>query len=159
MTEKNRGGRPSKFTLELAEKICERLAQGESLRSIGRDESMPADSTMRRWLVSDDAEFKEFQAQYARARDVGLDAMVDEILDIAHDGSNDWMKREGKEIVDHEHISRSRLRIDTLKWYASKLAPKRYGDRLSHEHSGANGQPLIPTINVTISSEEESARD
>ena len=75
-----------------------------------------------------------FFAQYARARDVGLDAMADELFDIADDGTNDWMERDGEGnpgyAVNGENVSRSRLRVDTRKWYLSKLAPKRYGEKL-----------------------------
>jgi hypothetical protein len=70
------------------------------------------------------------------ARDIALDRMFDELLKIADDGRNDWYEREGVRCVDHEHISRSKLRIDARKWYLSKLAPKRYGDWLELQHVG-----------------------
>lgn len=91
---------------------------------------MPHESTVRSWAVSD---YNGFYTQYARARDIGLDAMADEILDIADDGSNDWMAKNDPDnpgySLNGEHSSRSRLRVDTRKWYLSKLAPKRYGDK------------------------------
>lgn len=104
---------------------------------------MPAQSTVYLWLESK----PDFSEQYATSRDCGLDAMAEETLEIADDGTNDWMKRQNKDgstvdVVDSEHINRSRLRVDTRKWYLSKLAPKRYGERLQHEHSGPNGVPL-----------------
>jgi hypothetical protein len=60
--------------------------------------------------------------------------LADEIIDIADDGSNDWMERElesGKtiEVLNAEHVARSRLRVDARKWVAAKLKPKKYGDK------------------------------
>ncbi|MER1940494.1 hypothetical protein ABS755_07270 [Castellaniella sp. FW104-16D08] len=136
-------GRRSAYTTELAAKICERLAAGESLRSICRDDDMPADSTVRLW-VADDVE--GFSAQYARARDTGLDTMADSMLDIADDGSNDWVESNDPDNpgyrLNGENVQRSKLRVDARKWYLSKLAPKKYGDKTSMELTGADGGPL-----------------
>lgn len=107
------------------------------------DDDMPSQDTIYRWVLNN----PEFSERYAEARDIGLDIMADDLLDIADDGSNDWTERfdrDGNSIgwkVNGEAILRSRLRVDTRKWYLSKLAPKRYGDRI--EHVGANGLPLI----------------
>ena len=137
---KRRQDRPTGYTAELAEAICERLANGESLRAICRDATMPAESTVRGWARYDR---EGFSTQYARARDIGLDAMADELLAIADDGSNDTYKTDdGKVIVDHDHIQRSRLRVDTRKWILSKMAPKRYGDRQHLEMAGTDGEPI-----------------
>lgn len=123
-------GRPSTYTQAIADEICERLAKGETLRSVCRTDHMPDESTVRGWLVSN---MGDFFPQYTRARDSGLDAMADELFDISDDGSNDYMDKmlnngEIIEVVNAEHIQRSRLRVETRKWYLSKLAPKRYGD-------------------------------
>ena len=126
---KSRPGRPSKYSQKVADAICQRLATGETLRSICRDPAMPQEATVRKWALEDR---EGFYAQYARARDLGLDAMADELFDIADDGTNDWMERHGSEgyVLNGENVSRSRLRVDTRKWYLSKLAPKRYGEKL-----------------------------
>lgn len=126
--DKRPKGRPSKFTDDLAKQICLRLSMGETLRRICRDDGMPAESTVRQWALDD---VQGFYAQYVRARDIGLDAMADEILDIADDGENDYVERERKDgskftAIDREHVQRSSLRVDTRKWYLSKMAPKRY---------------------------------
>jgi hypothetical protein len=132
-------GRPSTFTEEIGLSICERIADGQSLRSICRLLDMPAQSTVFKWL----SENTKFSEQYAHARDAQADTLSDELLDIADDGSNDWMDRlNGKgevigQMVDNEAINRSRLRVDTRKWIASKLKPKKYGDKIDHEHSGS----------------------
>lgn len=130
-------GRPSSYTPEVAEEILRRLSEGESLRSICRDDHLPAESTVRLWAVDD---IHGFSAQYARARDVGLDAVADELLEISDDATNDWMERNGSDsegwAVNGEALGRSRLRVDTRKWLLSKMAPKKYGDRVALDHSG-----------------------
>lgn len=118
------------YTDQMALIICERLANGESLKSICEDENMPARSTVFKWL----AENKIFSDMYARAREEQADAIFDEILEIADDGRNDWMERRGEEdagwVTNGENIQRARLRIDARKWMAGKLRPKKYGEKL-----------------------------
>jgi hypothetical protein len=96
---------------------------------------------------------KDFREQYARARDAQADTLADEIIDIADDGSNDWMERElesGKtiEVVNAEHISRSKLRVDARKWVAAKLKPKKYGDKTLLGSDPEN--PLPPGFIVSL---------
>lgn len=147
-------GRPSDYSPELANAICLRLADGESLRSICRSEEMPDKSTVFRWLDVHPV----FCDQYARAREAQADALADEILEIADDARNDWMQRNHEDdpgwVANGEHVQRSRLRIDTRKWIASKLKPKKYGERLSTELTGPDGGPvqIQPVINVTVGS-------
>lgn len=165
---KNLGGRPSKYSDELRKKICSRLATGESLRRICRDKDIPNRSTIHRWIIENIGEVKEgdtvvaegFYDHYTRARDIGLDEMADEILDISDDGSNDWMDKEldnGRiiTVVDKEHIARSRLRTENRKWYLSKLAPKRYGNErtIRHQQLDADGEatdPLKTEVNINM---------
>jgi hypothetical protein len=128
-------GRPSSFTQEIADKICEGIAEGMSLRSLCDAEDMPNKATVFRWLA--DEERKGFRDQYARARETQADALFDEILQIADDGANDSYKDdEGRVKVDQDVIARSRLRVDARKWMAGKLRPKVYGDKIQTEHSG-----------------------
>lgn len=147
-TKSRRRGRPSRYSQGVAEEICRRLATGESLRSICRDEAFPSEAAVRGWVVDD---HEGFAAQYAGARDIGLDVMADEILEISDDGSNDWMERQTKEgeplgwQLNGEHVQRSRLRVDTRKWILSKLAPKKYGDRLDLKHGG-NALPAVTYV-------------
>ncbi len=137
-------GRPSIFSQEIADKICQRLANGESLRGICRDEEMPGTTTVFNWLAGSDQSFSAFRDQYTRAREIQADALVDEILEISDDGSNDWMAREGKDgepswALNGEHVQRSRLRVDSRKWFASKVLPKKYGDKVDLNHGGSLG--------------------
>jgi len=144
-------GRPTRFTKAIADKICERLANGETLRAICRDEGMPRESTVRAWALND---LNGFYAQYTRARDLGLDALSDETLELAdivregvkvkqyscprcqgtgEEKSGECPKCGGsgglKEVVSGDMVERARLQVETRKWYLSKLAPKRYGER------------------------------
>lgn len=131
-------GRPSTYTKAVGDAICKRLAQGESLRSICRDADMPDRTTVQDWVLKDSP--AGFALQYTQARDLGLDEIADECQEIVDDGSNDWMEKhhEGHTayVVNGEALGRSRLRFDHRRWYLSKLAPKRYGDRTSVELSG-----------------------
>ena len=138
--EKNKGGRPEIYTKKLADSICALLAKGESLRAVCRREGMPNRATVTNWLITD----KEgFFSQYTRARDIGLDEMADELFDIADDSTRDtFVDDNGNERTNSEVVARSRLRVDTRKWYLSKLAPKKYGDRITQEVVGEGGGPV-----------------
>src|SRR5260370_2842775 len=89
--------------------------------------------------------FRDFRDQYARAREEQADKLFREIIEIADDASGDYVTTsDGKTIVDHEHIQRSRLRVDARKWAAARLAPKKYGDRVEHDHKGGlKFQPAV----------------
>ncbi len=127
--KKTKKGRPSLYTEALAAKICRRLAEGETLRSICRDDAMPGKTTVLRWLS--DKKNGDFRDQYAHARELQADSLFDEALEIADATSGDWITdKDGKKVLDHEHVQRSRLRVDTRKWAAGKMDPKRYGDKL-----------------------------
>lgn len=146
-------GRPSVYSEELADEICERIADGESLRSVCRDDDMPAKTTVFRWLATND----RFQDHYIKAKQAYAEGMADEMLDIADDGTNDWMEKhsdEGENIgwrENGEAIRRSALRIDTRKWVAARLLPKKYGDKVQTEHTGANGGAIeiVETQNIS----------
>lgn len=115
--------RPQEFSQKLADDICERLADGESLRSICEDKSMPTRATVFRWLAASPA----FQSQYAHAREDQTETLVDEMLRIADDKSLDPKDR--------------RVRIDTRKWLAGKMKPKKYGDKTVLSNDPENPLP------------------
>lgn len=141
-------GRPSDYSFETAADICSRLAAGEALSKICRDERMPALSTIYVWM----SKHPEFAEMYARAREDQADTLADEILEIADDGRNDTYEDEdGRRITDWEIVNRSKLRVDARKWIAAKLKPKKYGDKVSAEHSGAvqfslNAPWMLPAV-------------
>lgn len=119
------------FTQSIVDAICERLADGESLRSICRDPLMPCKASVFNKLVKD----KEFLLRYNLAREAQADSLVDDMLGIADDATNDYAvdPETGLKRVDKDHITRSRLRVDTRKWIAAKMKPKKYGDRQTIE--------------------------
>lgn len=140
-------GRPSIYTKALGELICARIAEGDSLRTIVKDKEMPSASSIIRWLL--DETKKEFWTQYEKARNVQAELMFEELLDIADDGTNDWVERERQDgstytVVDTEVIGRSRLRVDTRKWYLSKVLPKKFGEK--QIFSGPNDGPIVVTV-------------
>ncbi len=131
------GGRPSTYSEDTANLICARLAAGEPLTKICKDADMPDVVTVYRWRMA----HPEFSNAYACAREDQADTLASEIIEISDDGSRDYSTDEdGVERVDHDHIQRSKLRVDARKWYASKLAPKKYSDRT--EITGAAGGPV-----------------
>lgn len=122
------GGRPSDYTPAIADEICTRLANGESLRAICRsDDAFPDESTVRQWVIDDR---EGFYPQYTRAREIGLDCRADALIEDA------------KQAKD---AALGRLAFDADRWYLSKLAPKRYGDKLQQEVSGPDGGALTVT--------------
>jgi len=134
-------GRPSIYTPELARSICLRIAAGESVRSISRDENMPAESTIRSWAVDD---IEGFNAQYTRAIQIRAVGWAEEIIEISDDGSQDTYidPATGQERTNHEIVARSRLRTDNRKWMLSKVLPKVYGDKLDVNHGVQPENPL-----------------
>lgn len=137
-------GRPSKYSDKLAIEICLRLAEGEALRHICEDERMPAASTVCGWVVDNVEGFSE---RYARSKRMAAFMMVEDAKAIADDGRNDTCTdydAEGKAIekIDYDHIKRSCLRVDFYKWYVTKILPRVFGDKISHEVAGKDGGPL-----------------
>ncbi|WP_338688933.1 terminase small subunit protein [Bradyrhizobium sp. 26S5] len=131
--------RPSDYSLQLAALICDRMAEGESLRTICKDEDMPARSTVFLWLAA----HKEFSDLYARAVEARAHLLAEEILEISDDGRNDtYRDDDGNVMTDHDVIARSRLRVDSRKWLAARLAPRKYGDKITQEVTGADGGPI-----------------
>lgn len=128
MTER---GRPCLYTPEIAESLCTRLAQGESLRAICRDPDMPHESTVRSWALNLKGDYTEFATQYAMARRIGFESMADDLIEIADDSEQDMIETESGPRMNSEFVARSRIRIDTRKWMLSKVLPKIYGDKLT----------------------------
>ncbi|MBX0290972.1 hypothetical protein K3G63_11010 [Hymenobacter sp. HSC-4F20] len=153
----NTPGPETKLTPDLAQRICLLLMEGVSLRRICQMEGMPAKGTVMVWLAKDDAEggpYATFQDQYARARRVQAETLVDEIIDIADNrtvedvaAESDTISTEKGDFPNKEWMQRSALRIDARKWYASKVLPKKYGEKLAL--TDGDGKPLpVPEIRV-----------
>lgn len=115
------------YTEEMGTLICERIADGESLRAICSDESMPSRTTVRNWLIENGV----FASQYARAREEQAEAFAAQIVEIADDEATPADSR--------------RIKVDARKWIASKLRPRVYGDRTTTELTGAVVVKLSPS--------------
>lgn len=122
-------GRPTTYQAATAELICARLADGETLTSVCKTPGMPARQTVHMWRMRIPA----FDARYARAREIGMEAMSDDVLAIADDDTLDILK-DGT--VNNANVQRARLMVDTRKFLMGKLAPHVYGERIEHKHSG-----------------------
>lgn len=150
-------GRPSDFTQEIADTICERIADGESLRAICSEDEMPCKSSVFKWLSL----HEDFADQYARAREAQADSLFDDILTIADTpmiGEKTKTTDDGKvEVTTGDMIEHRKLRVDARKWMAGKLKPKKYGDKITQEVTGADGAALIPIINLTGRAEPSSS--
>lgn len=135
-TPPKKNGRPTIFTPEIGDLICERLSEGESMRTICKADDMPAARTVYYWLRNN----PDFLAQYNIAKEESADALIEEMLDIADDGTNDYMTiTKGNyeyNVENREVTNRSKLRVDTRKWIASKLKPKKYGEKVDVTSDG-----------------------
>ncbi|MTW19389.1 terminase small subunit protein [Rhodoplanes serenus] len=133
--------RPSDFSAEIADAICERLIDGLSLRTICAASDMPDIRTVMRWLAAHD----KFRHQYARAREIQADRMAEEILDIADttiEGERREETEDGVKVVREDMLGHRRLQVDTRKWLMARMAPKKYGDKVVSEITGADGGPV-----------------
>jgi hypothetical protein len=131
-------GRPSIFSQELADAIFAEIGEGRGLSDICRDAGMPNRTTVYRWLAEDEA----FRRQYAVACEMRAEHMGDQILDIAANGAP-------------EDTQRARLMIDARKWMMSKLAPKKYGEKIVNEHAGPDGGGI--PVKVTTDTDRAKA--
>lgn len=127
-SDKSLAGRPGEYTQEVADAICECLALGMSLRKICEAEGMPTKTTVFNWL----SVYPLFVDQYRLARELQAETHADDIIDIADAATDSGL---------------AKVRIDARKWHASKLAPKKYGDRVALDHEGEIGLKVSKTTN------------
>lgn len=135
---------------ELFKTICFKIAEGKSVREILKEDDMPSRDTFYKWLIDD----TELSDQYARACEIRAEGVFEEILDIADDGTNDYMtiKKGDMEynVEDREVTSRSKLRVEARKWWLSKVSPKKYGERIDVTSKGEQIQSAPTSITVDI---------
>jgi len=124
-------GRPSEYNQEIAIAICERLSDGESLRSVCRDESMPALSTVFKWIGNNPI----FAEQYTRATLARADAKFEEL---------DAVSEEAAMAESAVTVAGLRLKADNIKWQLARMNSKKYGDKM--QHAGEDGGPLVVNI-------------
>lgn len=140
-------GRPSKFSTEIADEIVNRIATGEPLRQICRDEHMPQWRTVYEWQKAN----KEFYARIADARELGEEAIAQECFEIADNATNDWMEKQGKDgaelyQLNGEHIQRSKLRIETRLKLLAKWNPRKWGEKVDLNHGVQPENPLASML-------------
>ncbi len=144
-------GRPTLYSDDLAQAICDQMAEGMSVREIGRRGGMPEARTIHRWVCEPGHPFCQ---RYNEARKLQAQAWADECLEISDEGRNDWIERRTKDgetsvILDREHVSRSNLRVETRKWLLGKLHPGMFADRTGV--MGPDGNLVDPTKrNITV---------
>jgi len=146
---KNKGGRPTKYSPELVDTICNRLASGEGLRSICRDDDMPSQTIVYQWLNR----HPEFLERYTRAREEQAETHADEIVAIADETPETVpvYDKDGNVIdikLDSAYIAWQKQRIDARKWNAAKQRPKKYGDRVTH--GGDDDNPVVVEHNLNV---------
>jgi hypothetical protein len=132
-------GRPSKYTPELVEEICERISKGEPLRQICRDEHMPHWTAVYDWMRKQES----FAIRIADARELGEEAIAQECLEIANSplmGEETTIKDNGGiETKRSDMLGHRKLQIETRLKLLAKWNPKKWGDRQHVEHSGKLG--------------------
>lgn len=115
----------STYTTEIADKICERIAEGEPLRAICRDEGMPAWRTVYDWINK----FPEFAARIARARELGFDAIAEDTIEMIDEAPERCDTQFGDK-VDPGYVQWQKNRVEQRLKLLAKWAPKKYGDKL-----------------------------
>lgn len=162
-------GRPTKYSKALSTRICARLAIGHSMRKISQDDKYPSMETMFRWLRI----YPEFRDQYEIAKQESADSYADEIVDIADEEALSDLIIDGIPVLDPETdkpyrivtstgVQHARLRVDARKWVASKLKPKKYGDKVEQTHVGRDGKDLnwtVEFVNADLNKKDEGEND
>jgi hypothetical protein len=138
----------------ILEPLLAAIADGQTLRGYCKEkrdqgafdaELHPAASTIRLWVVKDSP--AGIAERYARAREAQAESWADDILELADDGRKDtFLDDKGNERVDHDHINRSKLRVDTRKWLMAKLHPRTYGEKVDVTSGGEK----VPAVGVLL---------
>lgn len=140
MTTKPQLGRPTLFTDELALEICERIANGRSLRSVCLDKDMPNVATVMRWIDKN----SDFCEQYRRACEDRETTHFEEMLTIADEV-----------LPETAEVARAKLRIDTRKWVLARMNPKKYGDKQKDEDFNVKAIDLVAELMKELSDKGE----
>ena len=130
-------GRPTQYSIEWAERFCDLIAEGRSVAVICAGPDMPSQQSVYTWLKQDE----DFLERYAR--EAQADKYFQEIIEIA-------------DAATPETVNVARLRVDSRKFTVARLAPKKYGDHISHDVKGGgfNFQPQI-LISCSSAGEDE----
>ncbi|CAE6713029.1 hypothetical protein R75461_01148 [Paraburkholderia nemoris] len=130
------------FSQGLFDGICKRIALGGSLRSICAEDGMPDRATFNGWRKLTDA----LQTQYDQACKDREDHYFEQIVDIADEcrvGIKKTTKANGDvETVEIDMVERAKVQIDARKWVLARMNRKKFGDRVTNEHVGEDGNPI-----------------
>jgi hypothetical protein len=145
-TEVTKMGRPSTYSDKVANDICIRIALGESLRKLCMEEGMPAQSSVYEWLLR----YPDFSEKYARARELQAETQFDELVDIVDQPPElSYVTDKNGELIevkfDSSYIAWMKLRVDTRKWTAARMAPKKYGE---HKQAEEKSDPTVIDVSV-----------
>ena len=145
-----RDGRPVEYTEAIADEVCLRLTEGEPLVRICKSSHLPDVSTIYRWLIR----FPLFCEMYTRAREEQADTNADEIIAIADEDPKftEYKDKDGNVVdikIDSAYVAYQKQRIESRKWTAAKLKPRKYGERIAME--GVDGGALIGTVDLSTS--------
>lgn len=102
------------------------------------------------WLADDNKQ--SFRIKYTRAREVQADFHAEQIIEIADELTVE-AKYNGEDVtldISSTAVARNKLRVEARKWYAAKLAPKKYGEKVTNEHTGTDGAPISHSLSVTF---------
>lgn len=126
-------GRPSSYSDDIAERIVERLMEGEALLQIVQDEGMPSRTTVYRWTEQNAA----FRDNIARARQWQAWSLHEQGVVLAQKAS-----------TDPDLAPALRVQLDAIKWATAKLAPKHFGDKIDLNHGGQEGNPFRAVLDL-----------
>lgn len=126
-------GRPSSYSVEIADKICERMIEGETIAEICRDESMPSRRTVYDWQDA----HPEFRTRCARAREGMADDFEARMQSVTEKVEAGTLPPDAARVI-----------VSNLQWRAAKAAPKTFGDAVNLKHSDPDGGP-VAVSNVT----------
>ena len=117
-------GRPTAYTDKLAQEICVRILEGQSLSKVCKSDDMPARSSVNKWL-SENTNFSDNYVRACRIRRENRFEDLDEVVDTTED------------------VQRARLKVDVIKWQLSKEEPKKYGDKMQVDNTHRIVQPIL----------------
>jgi len=148
-------GAPTLKTTELLDAIFAGISLGRSARAMCVEVGI-SQRVLWNWLASDE----QLMRQYLRAKELCVDAYAEEIIEISDDGARDtFIDEKGREVTNREVIARAQLRIDARKWYAARLAPKKYGDKPLVTPEGSDAKrPAALSVEVTFINTAESGK-
>lgn len=128
------------YSEQIAAVLCDRIADGASLRSVCRSDDMPSRKAVFLWL----AKYPDFALRYSTAMEERAEHHFDEMFEVA-DGAT----------PENERVAR--LRVDVRKWALARMHPRKYGDRVGLEHSGPQGRTVPLKVDLPDELRDELA--